>query len=49
MIHQEIVEYLEWNMDEGVSEIQRLSKHHEYPIGDQLYDLVLLQNKIYTR
>ena len=41
-IHQGIVEYLGWNMEEGLSEIKRLSDHKGYPMNQQVLDPILL-------
>ena len=46
-IHQGIVEYLGWNMEEVLSEIKRLSDHNGYPMNQQVLDPILLQDKWY--
>ena len=43
-IHQGIVEYLGWNMEEGLSEI---TDHNGYPMNQQVLDPILLQDKWY--
>ena len=45
-IHQGIVDYLQWNMDEVIFEIKRLSNHDGYPTKEQVSDPVLLQDKM---